>query len=56
MDPFHVFVLHSEFSGNQFVAETASLPEVSWHATERGVMSYQDRVVRGRSRSTPTST
>ena len=47
MDPFHVFVLHSEFSGNQFVAEMASLPEVSWHATERGVKSYQDRVLDG---------
>ncbi|HWM21538.1 MAG TPA: hypothetical protein VNO51_17735, partial [Ilumatobacteraceae bacterium] len=47
MDPFHVFVLHSAFSGNQFVAEMASLPEVSWHATERGVKSYQDRVLDG---------
>jgi nitrite reductase/ring-hydroxylating ferredoxin subunit len=47
MDPFHVFVLHSEFSGNQFVAEMASLPEVSWHATELGVKSYQDRILDG---------
>jgi nitrite reductase/ring-hydroxylating ferredoxin subunit len=43
MDPFHVFVLHVGFSGNQFVSEMAALPEVSWHPTERGVVSHQDR-------------
>ena len=45
MDPFHVFVLHAGFSGNQFVAEMADLPEVSWHYTEHGVKSHQDRVL-----------
>lgn len=45
MDPFHVYVLHAGFSGNQFVAEMAGLPEVSWHFTEYGVKSHQDRVL-----------
>jgi len=45
MDPFHVFVLHAGFSGNQFVAEMGSLPEVSWHFTEHGVKSHQDRTL-----------
>ncbi len=45
MDPFHVFVLHGGFSGNQFVAEMADRPEVSWHFTEAGVKSHQDRVL-----------
>jgi len=45
MDPFHVYILHAGFSGNQFVAEMASLPEVSWHRTELGMKSHQDRVL-----------
>ncbi len=45
MDPFHVFILHAGFSGNQFVAEMADMPEVSWHYTESGVKSHQDRVL-----------
>ncbi|MGB5757169.1 MAG: Rieske 2Fe-2S domain-containing protein [Acidimicrobiales bacterium] len=45
MDPFHVFVLHAGFSGNQFVAEMANLPKVSWHFTDQGVKSHQDRVL-----------
>ena len=45
MDPFHVHVLHAGFSGNQFVAEMADLPDVSWHYTDRGVKSHQDRVL-----------
>ncbi|MGI9614685.1 MAG: Rieske 2Fe-2S domain-containing protein [Acidimicrobiales bacterium] len=45
MDPFHVFVLHAGFSGNQFVAEMGSIPEVSWHFTDAGVKSHQDRVL-----------
>ena len=45
MDPFHVFVLHSGFSGNQFVAEMELQPEVSWHFTDAGVKSHQDRVI-----------
>lgn len=45
MDPFHVFVLHAGFSGNQFVSQMAALPEVSWHFTDHGVKSHQDRVL-----------
>ena len=45
MDPFHVFILHAGFSGNQFVAEMGALPEVSWHFTDVGVKSHQDRVL-----------
>jgi phenylpropionate dioxygenase-like ring-hydroxylating dioxygenase large terminal subunit len=45
MDPFHVFVLHAGFSGNQFVAEMGSIPDVSWHFTDVGVKSHQDRVL-----------
>ena len=45
MDPFHVFVLHAGFSGNQFVAEMADLPDVSWHYTNAGVKSHQDRTL-----------
>lgn len=45
MDPFHVFVLHAGFSGNQFVGEMAALPEVTWHSLPSGVKSHQDRVL-----------
>jgi len=45
MDPFHVFVLHAGFSGNQFVSEMAAMPDVSWHFTDLGVKSHQDRVL-----------
>ncbi len=45
MDPFHVFVLHAGFSGNQFVAEMGALPEVNWYTTEAGVKSHQDRIL-----------
>ncbi|MEO6570680.1 MAG: Rieske 2Fe-2S domain-containing protein [Ilumatobacteraceae bacterium] len=45
MDPLHVFILHSGFSGNQFVAEMSIAPDVSWHFTEHGVKSHQDRVL-----------
>lgn len=45
MDPYHVFVLHSSNSGNQFVPLMAVLPEVTWHATPLGVKSHQDRTL-----------
>lgn len=47
MDPFHVFILHAGFSGNQFVAEMESMPDVSWNFTDGGVKSHQDRVLEG---------
>jgi phenylpropionate dioxygenase-like ring-hydroxylating dioxygenase large terminal subunit len=37
VDPFHVFVLHSTFSGNQFVKEMGVLPDVTWDTVELGV-------------------
>jgi nitrite reductase/ring-hydroxylating ferredoxin subunit len=43
MDPYHVFVLHSSNSGNQFVPLMGVLPEVTWHLTPCGVKSHQDR-------------
>jgi nitrite reductase/ring-hydroxylating ferredoxin subunit len=43
MDPFHVFVLHNAFSGQQFSQALAARPRVSWEATARGMRSIQDR-------------
>lgn len=43
MDPFHVFVLHNTFSGEQFSPALNVRPKVSWEATERGMCSIQDR-------------
>jgi nitrite reductase/ring-hydroxylating ferredoxin subunit len=43
MDPFHVFVLHNAFSGQQFSKALAARPRVSWEATAAGMRSIQDR-------------
>ncbi|WCM29478.1 aromatic ring-hydroxylating dioxygenase subunit alpha [Sphingomonas sp. QA11] len=43
MDPFHVPILHGSFSGNQFVAQMALMPEVLFEETERGIQSTQVR-------------
>lgn len=45
MDPFHVFVLHSNLSGLQFTKAMAKLPAVEWHMTEFGVRTTQDRTM-----------
>ncbi len=37
MDPYHVAILHSAFSGTQFVPEMAILPTGDWEYVERGV-------------------
>jgi len=37
VDPFHVPVLHGSFSGAQFVAQMAQVPQVEFSTTERGV-------------------
>ena len=37
VDPFHVVVLHSTFSGTQFVDAMAVMPEVTWDTVELGV-------------------
>ena len=47
MDPFHVAVLHSTFSGGQFSSALAARPRVTWEPTERGVRSFQDRTLDG---------
>ena len=43
MDPFHVMVLHSRFSGEQFSPAMAVRPNVTWEHTELGVCSLQNR-------------
>jgi nitrite reductase/ring-hydroxylating ferredoxin subunit len=43
MDPFHVAVLHSVFSGGQFSDALNLRPRVSWEETDRAVRSTQDR-------------
>lgn len=43
VDPFHVPVLHGSFSGPQFVAQMAALPDVRFELTARGVLSVQVR-------------
>ncbi|MGH2453780.1 MAG: Rieske 2Fe-2S domain-containing protein [bacterium] len=45
MDPFHVFVLHSTFSGQQFSSAMTVRPEITWELTERGMRSTQDRAL-----------
>lgn len=42
MDPFHVQVLHSTFSGVQFSEKFVSMPQVEWSYTDHGVL-YQAR-------------
>ncbi len=42
-DVFHVFVLHTTFSGVQFVEAMGILPEVSWHLTDKGVKTVSIR-------------
>jgi nitrite reductase/ring-hydroxylating ferredoxin subunit len=43
MDPFHVAVLHTAFSGGQFSEAFRGRPDVGWTATAAGVQSVQDR-------------
>ena len=43
MDPYHVPILHGSFSGTQFVAEMAKMPEVTFETTPRGILSTQIR-------------
>lgn len=44
MDPYHVAILHSAFSGIQFVPEMAQMPEVSFEQSPLGVLSTQVRM------------
>src|SRR4051812_47615532 len=43
VDPFHVVVLHSSFSGTQFVEQMAVMPEVTWDVVELGVRTTSVR-------------
>ncbi len=43
VDPFHVVILHSSFSGTQFVPQMAIMPEVQWETTELGVRTISIR-------------
>jgi phenylpropionate dioxygenase-like ring-hydroxylating dioxygenase large terminal subunit len=43
VDPFHVVILHSSFSGTQFVEEMAVMPEVNWENTDLGVRTISMR-------------
>jgi nitrite reductase/ring-hydroxylating ferredoxin subunit len=43
IDPFHVAVLHSTFSGGQFSAAMSARPEIGWDFTPHGVCSTQVR-------------
>jgi nitrite reductase/ring-hydroxylating ferredoxin subunit len=43
VDPFHVVVLHSTFSGTQFVEQMAVMPQVSWDTVELGVRTTSHR-------------
>src|SRR6478735_8079267 len=43
VDPFHVVVLHSSFSGTQFVPEMAVMPQVQWDTTEISVRTLSTR-------------
>ena len=37
MDPFHVVILHTAFSGPQFNPDMAVMPDVDWHDTPLGM-------------------
>jgi phenylpropionate dioxygenase-like ring-hydroxylating dioxygenase large terminal subunit len=43
VDPFHVVILHSSFSGTQFVPEMAVMPQVSWDTTAISVRTLSTR-------------
>jgi nitrite reductase/ring-hydroxylating ferredoxin subunit len=42
-DTFHVNVLHTTFSGVQFVEAMGIMPEVTWHLTDKGVKTVSVR-------------
>ena len=43
VDTFHVVILHSSFSGTQFVPEMATMPEVTWDTQEMSVRAISLR-------------
>jgi nitrite reductase/ring-hydroxylating ferredoxin subunit len=45
VDPFHVVILHSSFSGTQFVKEMAVMPEVTWETQPLSVRTVSLRTL-----------
>ena len=45
VDPFHVVILHSSFSGTQFVKEMAVMPEVAWDVQPLSVRTVSMRTL-----------
>jgi hypothetical protein len=45
VDPFHVVILHSSFSGAQFVEQMALMPEVKWETAEHSVRTVSRRTL-----------
>jgi nitrite reductase/ring-hydroxylating ferredoxin subunit len=45
VDPFHVVILHSSFSGTQFVPEMAVMPQVTWDTTAISVRTLSLRTL-----------
>jgi nitrite reductase/ring-hydroxylating ferredoxin subunit len=43
VDPFHVVILHSSFSGTQFVEQMAVMPQVTWEPQPLGVRTVSIR-------------
>jgi nitrite reductase/ring-hydroxylating ferredoxin subunit len=43
VDPFHVVILHSSFSGTQFVEQMALMPQVTWDTQEQSVRTLSVR-------------
>ena len=43
VDPFHVWVLHSTFSGTQFVADLAEGPAIKFWSIDHGIAYSQER-------------
>lgn len=45
LDPFHAYVLHMRFTGEQFGKALGIVPSISWEETRLGVKSIQDRML-----------
>ena len=43
MDAYHVYVLHTKFTGTQFRQEFGVMPEVTWDYVDHGVAYFADR-------------
>lgn len=48
MDPYHVSILHTAFSGAQFAPEMAITPEITWEYTDVGMRYVSKRILEGR--------